>query len=288
MLILSLFVLLLSTILSAEGFKPTFLSYRRQRSYIRLGWGDDIEFVGAKVGTNAVEAEGMKVLTVDVPDEVKEGYKTPGQYCQMKVGENKPGFYAIASPPPAAEGGSNTFTFLIKENENNKVLTDATPGTEVLISVPQGKGFAIEENFDEYKFDFPTMRVLMMACGSGVAPIAAAIESGQLKLKEVGYNALYARQGVLYIGARTEAHLPFKNKYKDWEDMGVTVIPVLSKPDDKWTGKEGYIQDALKEDGIEVPRNTGVLLCGQRGMVDDSKELLLGAGCYEGRLLLNF
>jgi NAD(P)H-flavin reductase len=68
----------------------------------------------------------------------------------------------------------------------------------------------------------------------------------------------------------------------------VTVVPVLSKPAADWMGKVGHIQDTLKADGVEVPRNTGVLLCGQKGMVDDSKEILLSEGCFEGRILYNF
>jgi len=34
--------------------------------------------------------------------------------------------------------------------------------------------------------DFPTCEVLMFACGSGLAPIAAAIDSGKLQLKTTG------------------------------------------------------------------------------------------------------
>jgi NAD(P)H-flavin reductase len=280
-------LLVVVALFNTEAFRPLVPSFaRKHHSFVlKAAWGDDVVFEAGTVRANAAEATGMKLITVDVPDGVKDGYMIPGQYCQMKIGDGKAGFYAIASAPSTE---SNTFTFLIKENENNGVLTSAPVGTQVQISAPQGKGFAIEENFDQYKFDFPTMRVVMMACGSGLAPIAAAIDSGELKLKEVGYNSLFARQGVLYIGARTEKHLPFKDKYKEWEDKGVTVVPVLSKPSASWTGKEGRIQDILKKDGVEVPRNTGVLLCGHKGMVDDAKEIFLEAGCYEGRLLLNF
>ena len=276
-------------LVNTYGFRPALklhIAPFRMRFVLKAAWGDDVSFLKATVKSNVDEAKGMKLVTVNVPDEVKGGYSAPGQYCQMKVGEDaKAGFYAIASAPNAE---SNSFTFLIKENDNNQVLTGASEGADVLISAPMGKGFAIEENFDQYKFDFPTMRVVMLACGSGIAPIAAAIESGQLKLKEVGYNSLVERRGVLYIGARSEAHLPFKSKYQEWEEKGIKVVPVLSKPEKGWAGKDGYIQDALKEDGVEVPRNTGVLLCGQKGMVDDAKELLLSEGCFEGRLLLNF
>ena len=33
-----------------------------------------------------------------------------------------------------------------------------------------------------------------------------------------------------------------------WKELGIDVIPVLSQPDESWTGRKGYVQDALKED----------------------------------------
>jgi len=285
MLLVSILLLLLVD--SAAGF---FNQWRPTRSIYRSGASSliAVDFVSGFITESVVEAKGLKLLTVEVPDEVVESYTTPGQYVQMKIGENKAGFYAIASPPFGDASGSKTMKFLIKETEKNEYLTSSEASTKVDISVAQGKGFQIETNFDSYKFDFPTMRVLCLACGSGIAPIAAAIDSGKLQLGEVGFNSLFARQGVIYIGAQTEAHLPFKDKYKEWAKKGMNVVPVLSKPDVSWKGKTGYVQNALEEDTIEVPRNTGVLMCGHKGMVDDSKELLLKAGVFEGRLLLNF
>lgn len=90
---------------------------------------------------------------------------------------------------------------------------------------------------------------------------------------------------------RTEAHLPLQHRYEAWRTMGLNVVPVLSQPSESssWTGMTGYIQEMLKGEGaIKVPRNTGALLCGQRGMTDNVKELLLEAGVFEGRILMNF
>jgi NAD(P)H-flavin reductase len=56
----------------------------------------------------------------------------------MKLGEGKPGFYAIASPPD----GRNVLSFLIKESESNQFLTKLVENKDVVeMSVPQGKGF---------------------------------------------------------------------------------------------------------------------------------------------------
>lgn len=99
----------------------------------------------------------------------------------MKVGDNKPLFLAIASPPSSFEDNNNNnnkniFTFLIKETNNNNFITNIQVDDKVDLSIALGKGFQIKEYFTNYKNDFPVNNVLLMACGSGIAPIVAAIE----------------------------------------------------------------------------------------------------------------
>ena len=211
-------------------------------------------------------------------------YISPGQYVKIKVGDNKPGFYAIASPPDSRE----LLQFIVKETDNNVFISGSKAGDSLDLSAPQGKGFPISEGFDKYKYDFPTFNVLMLATGSGLAPIAAAIDFSPLALRKVGQNSLYERKATLYLGARTEDHLPFRSRFSDWQSKGIKVIPVLSKAPNSWNGKTGYIQDALKADGVPTPRNTGALLCGHRGMTDNVKDFLLENGVFEGRILFNF
>eukprot|EP01035_Chromulina_nebulosa_P018036 gene18036-23678_t len=243
-------------------------------------------FQQAPIVKTVQDATNLKVFEIKVPDEIKDLYTTPGQYVQIKIGDNKPGFYAIASPPD----GRDVFTFLIKETDNNKWLTSLSEGLNVDISTPQGKGFQIEEYFNSYRFDYPTTNVYLLACGSGLAPIAAAIESNALGLGSVLKNSLSPRKAVLYIGARSEDKLPFKSKYSTWESLGCQIIPVLSGEVDsaQWKGKRGYIQDALAADGVIVPRNSGALLCGQKGMVESVRDILLTSSVFEGKILLNF
>jgi hypothetical protein len=40
--------------------------------------------------------------------------------------------------------------------------------------------------------------------------------------------------------------------------------------------------------GVPVPRNSGALLCGQKGMAEAVTEILTKAGVFEGRVLTNF
>ena len=192
--------------------------------------------------SNKQEAEGMRIIEVEASSLIAASYKSAGQYVQIKKDGGKPGFYAMASPPD----GRNVFTFLVKESESNAFLVGSKDGDNVEVSSAQGKGFQIEEYLEKYKFDFPVTNVLLMATGSGLAPIAAAIESGTLGLKEIKYNSLFERRATLYIGARTPNHIPFASKFPMWEEMGVKVIPVISQPPAAgWDGRTGYVQEAL-------------------------------------------
>ena len=242
------------------------------------------EWTSCSVLSNEREAEGLRLVKVQVPEEIAAGYTVPGQYVKIKVGDGKPGFYAVASPP----GVPNEMTFLVKETPNNGFLTEAKSGAGLDLSCAQGKGFAIEEYFDTYRNDWACTNILLLAAGSGLAPIAAAIESPLLSLKVTSYQTLFERTATLYIGARSEEYLPFRSKYDEWAKMGVNIIPVLSKPGEGWAGATGYVQDALRADGVKVPRNSGALLCGQKEMTENCREIMLEAGVFEGRILLNF
>ena len=58
----------------------------------------------------------------------------------------------------------------------------------------------MQENLEGFKYDFPCQQVLMMVSGSGIAPIRAAIESGQLNISKPGEGGRTAR---LYYGVTT-------------------------------------------------------------------------------------
>jgi len=243
-------------------------------------------------------------LKVDVEDGT--GFVLPGQYVQVRpagAGEDvKPAFLAIASPPTgkvtseadAAAGESKapvpaTWEFLVKKTENNSWLTSATSSIE--ISQPMGNGFPMKENLEGYKYDFPTQNLLLFATGSGIAPIRSAIESGMLNIAPPGSGG---RTCTLYYGVRTPDDLSYVSKFPEWESLGVQVVPVISRPDlpcesgTVWNGRTGYVQNALEEDGVPIPRNSGALLCGVKGMCESVRGMLMEANMFEGRILTNF
>ena len=256
-----------------------------------MGWGPEPTWSVANVVSNMdCSPSGQFVqVTIDVPAEVIDEYKVPGQYIQLKENDSedaKPLFLAIASPPKVGEDTANKMEFLIKKTDNNGWITDAAASKGVFISQVMGGGFPMQENFEGFKFDFPCQNVLLFANGSGIAPLRAAIESSQLNIAEQGKGGRTAR---LYFGVTSPDDMPYADKFREWEMKGVEVVPVVSRPEEcEWNGRTGYVQNALEEDGVPIPRNTGALLCGVKGMAESVKDLLTRAGVFEGRILTNF
>lgn len=260
---------------------------QKHAGVLYMGWGPEPTWTAAKVASSMTcSPSGQFVqVTVDVPAEVIDEYKVPGQYVQLKQSDSedaKPIFLAIASPPKKGDDAANKMEFLIKKTDNNAWITSAPDASELYISQVMGAGFKIQENFEGYKFDFPCQNVLLFANGSGIAPIRAAIESSQLNIATPGKGGRTAR---LYYGVQSPDEMPYADKFKEWEMCGVEVVPVVSRPEEcDWNGRSGYVQNALEEDGVPIPRNTGALLCGVKGMAESVKDLL----CRAGKILYVF
>jgi len=266
---------------------------RQSLSQLFMGWGPDPIWESATItSTSAASASGNFVgLKVDVSADLVEAYKVPGQYVQVKQDindeEGKVLFLAIASAPGAETEGSS-IEFLVKKTDSNDWITNVDDGTAIAVSQVLGGGFPIEEEMSGFKHDFPLQNCLLFANGSGIAPIRAAIESGQLNIGKPGEGGRTAR---LYFGCTTPADMPYLTKFREWETNGIEVVPVISRPEEcegEWTGRTGYVQNLVEEDGVAIPRNTGALLCGVKGMAESIKDLLTTAGVFESRVMTNF
>ena len=85
--------------------------------------------------------------------------------------------------------------------------------------------------------------------------------------------------------------MAYADRFTAWErDFGVTVTPVVSKPEGTgWAGATGYVQDVAKdEEALARPRNSAVLMCGMKGMAEGVKELAADSGLDEKMVIANF
>ncbi len=226
-------------------------------------------------------------IVLDVGDRAA-GYTKPGQYIQVRAGgpDAKPGFFAVASPPATKAGGGgegeggapapakSTLELLIRSGVGAAAdaLAATPPGTTVDASPIQGGGFPTDRIPPA---DVDT--VLLFATGSGIAPIAALIESG-------GLQASKRRDVRLYYGTANRGATALADRVPAWADAhGVRTVHVFSDEG------EDYVQDAFaKSGGLADGSRTAAVLCGQREMCDAVKALLAEAGVPEENVLLNF
>jgi len=231
-------------------------------------------FVAATVTSNTEACEGMRKLVIKVDSGIAASYKVPGQYTKARSdsSQEKPGFYAFCSAPGAI---ADSFEFLIKRTPAN----DWGPGSGWICDLKEGASLELTDaNGGGYKYaalSEDVSDVLLFATGSGVAPLKAVLESGDLKGKNVK----------LYYGCRNADTMPYQELFASWN---CEVIPTLSQPGADWSGRKGYIQDALKSDGIAKPTKTAALLCGVKGMTEGVKEVLKEAGVPDCNVLFNF
>jgi len=244
---------------------------------ILCGWGPEPVWESLTVESIEDAASGLKAITIAPPESVAAEFKKGGQYVQIREpGAEKAGFFAIASAP----GKEGSFEFLIKEqppsdwSPGTGWLTDSSAGLKLEMSQVMGGGFLKADEALE-----GADSVLLFAAGSGISPLRSVIESQVLKGKDVS----------LYYGAQTPAQMAYQDKFGEWEALGVSVTPVISKPDGTdWSGATGYVQDVCEAAGVANPGSTAILLCGMKGMAEGIKELASKVGIPEDKVYNNF
>ena len=186
-----------------------------------------------------------------------------GQFVMLHVpveGAAKPALraYSIASTDEQTNGFKLIFKFV--ENGVASKFVWALKGDETLnMTGPFGKVFFQEP---------PTQQVVFLNTGSGISQHFCFIESKMKQYPDLKYR--------LYFGVRRETDIYYdselqrlKKNLKNFE-----YHYVLSRPQDSWTGKKGYIQNFLAETNYkEIP--TTFYLCGNGAMIKDVKHQLL-------------
>lgn len=121
------------------------------------------------------------------------------------------------------------------------------------IEVPLGTFFLRPEG---------SSHVTMLATGTGFAPIKAMVEHA------IATGEIARRACTLYWGGREEADLYLSALARRWaeEHPTFTFVPVLSRPNDQWRGRVGYVQDRMIEDHPDLSGHD-VYACGSPAMI---------------------
>ncbi len=184
-----------------------------------------------------------------------------GQFVMLHVPqpEGKPALraYSIATDDRDLDG----YRLLFKYVENGKAseFVWSLRGDETLqFTGPFGKVFFQEP---------PTEQIVFLNTGTGLSQHLSYLQSKKNQYPHLKYRLLF--------GVRTEQDMYYEdhlNQLKS-ELQDFKWDFVLSRPQDNWTGKKGYVQNFIEDyDYMNVP--TTFYLCGNGGMIKEVKVTL--------------
>ncbi len=192
----------------------------------------------------------------------------PGQFAQLSL-DALPGVarnFSFATPPHA-QGQVEFWVQRIAGGTFTQYVHDhALVGQTAQVQGPMGACWLRAS-------DAP---VLMVATGSGLAPLWAMLQSLQAQDS--------ARSVTLLLGARSQADLPALDELQALAQAwpgAFRLIPVLSQADASWAGARGHVTDhvaALLEPGMHA------YLCGSAPMVDAVHARLVQGGMNPAHL----
>ena len=151
----------------------------------------------------------------------------PGQVAVLRVAEESPAYFAFAGAPADRE-----LEILVKRTIGASVaLFDLTEGCHLDLIEVAGHGFDLDRL--HYR------DLVFVAMGTGVAPLRSALRHVLTRPDEFG------KLVVLY-GARTPDDFCYRDETDGWQDAGVELRQVVSRPGDHdWSGPTGYVQSLL-------------------------------------------
>ena len=209
-------------------------------------------------------------------DLMPEGGKTahdvafiPGQVAVLRVAGEDPAYFAFASAP-----GDPELEVLVKQKVGaSNVIFELKPGDRIELLDVAGHGFAID--------DHKGKDLVFVAMGTGVAPLRSALRHVLKRKQDFG-------QLVVLYGARTPDDFCYRDETEDWENAGVELRQVISRPDGHdWSGPTGYVQSLL--DHVLPSLDSPIaLICGSQEMIAQTRDRLSQMGFARDEILTNY
>jgi NAD(P)H-flavin reductase len=193
----------------------------------------------------------------------------PGQVAVLSVAGEAPAYFAFASAPE-----DDDLEVLVKQKLGaSNLIFDMKPGELIELLEVAGHGFALDEQKGK--------DLVFVAMGTGVAPLRSALRHVLKRKGEFG-------QLVVLYGARTPDDFCFRDETEGWEDAGVELRQVVSRPDGHdWSGPTGYVQSLL--DHVLPDLNSPVaLICGSLQMIEQTRDRLSQMGFKPNEILTNY
>jgi NAD(P)H-flavin reductase len=193
----------------------------------------------------------------------------PGQVAILRVQQEDPAYFAFASSPEDTE-----LEILVKQTIGASVaLFQMNDGDRVELLGVAGNGFDLDAQVGR--------DLVFVAMGTGVAPLRSALRCVMNRRQKFG-------QLIVLYGARTPDEFCYRDEVDGWEDAGVELRRVISRPDGHdWSGRTGYVQSLLDHvlPDLQAPV---ALVCGSREMIAQTRDRLQQMGFAAADILTNY
>jgi len=142
-------------------------------------------------------------------------------------------------------------------------------GDDILIRGPYGNGFPLEK--------MKKKNLIMIAGGTGIAPVTSAIDYVEQNRKDFG-------EVEIYFGFKNKEYILLKDRIKEWKKK-FKVVLCLDNPEKEWKGEKGFLCDALPK-YLKKPniKNAIALLCGPEVMMETATKNLNSLGLENNKI----
>jgi ferredoxin-NADP reductase len=204
------------------------------------------------------ENDKVKRYFIKVPDEVPFSFKA-GQFIMLDLPINSKytnRSYSIASAP----SNDNIFELCIVINPKGLgtpyIFENFKVGTHVKISRVLGK-FQLVEPIDH--------DICFICTGTGIAPLRSQL--WDIVNRKLPHQNIY-----MIFGNRWESDILYRKELEDLQSKmpSFKFIPVLSRQNESWTGRTGYVH-TIYEEIFKDKRPCFFYLCGWADMLHDAR-----------------
>src|SRR5262245_12106195 len=211
-------------------------------------------------------APDISILTLRFANGVRAKFQA-GQYLQIVLPDGDRRNFSLANPPHDNDGAELHIRHVPGGRFSEGILAELSPGDRLVVELPFGEFFLRQARTP----------AILLATGTGFAPIKAILE-GALRRGEW-------RPMRFYWGGRTISDLYMLDRVARWHNRArwLSFVPVLSRASAEWKGRTGLVHRAALEDNPDMT-NVEVYACGNPQMISASrKEFAAAAGLPDAR-----
>ena len=222
---------------------------------VDLGHAIEIKTLPCRVQAMNQLADDVMQLFIKLPASERLQF-LPGQYIDILLEDGRHRSFSIANAPHNDEFLELHIRLVEDGRFTPKVFNSMHNKDLMRIEGPHGSFFYHEDSEKD---------ILLMAGGTGFAPIKGIVEH---LLSEQVTRPVY-----LYWGVRTQADLYLRELAEQWaaDNKNIQFIPVISDADEQWSGRTGYVHEAVLSDFDDLS-SFDIYTCGPPAMITAAEQ----------------